>query len=93
MSKPVIEPKPKAAHKPMVLRPTQSPEEKKNKLLNKYQEKLRLATGGDVLCLTYRGAREKTDYKCSICGHEWSMRPDHFKERFRFKCPNCGSKK
>lgn len=93
MPKPVIEPKPKAAHKPMVIKPTLSPEEKKKKLLKKYQEKLRLATGGDVLCLTYRGAREKTDYKCSICGHEWSMRPDHFKERFHFKCPNCGSKK
>ena len=46
-------------------------------------------TNGNVSCTTYRGSTEKADYRCNICGHEWSTRPDHFKDRQLYQCPAC----
>lgn len=36
----------------------------------------------------YKGNSQKTDYKCKICGHEWSISPKLLK-RTKYGCPNC----
>lgn len=39
--------------------------------------------------LEYINSSTKATYRCKLCGHEWSTRPDHFKSRQHYKCPKC----
>lgn len=93
MPKPVVELKPKVKivrePKPKVLKVVLSEEEKIKIRDDKYKEKIMSETNGKVSCTTYRGSTEKADYRCNICGHEWSTRPDHFKDRQLYQCPAC----
>lgn len=50
-------------------------------------------TNGKIVVLKYKGAKEKTDYRCTVCGYEWSMRSDHFRDRRNYTCPNCSKQK
>ena len=93
MPKPVVEIKPKVKivrePKPKVLKVVLSEEEKIKIRDDKYKEKIMSETNGKVSCTTYRGSTEKADYRCNICGREWSTRPDHFKDRQLYQCPAC----
>lgn len=91
MPKPVVEIKPKVkiVREPKVLKVVLSEEEKIKIRDDKYKEKIMSETNGKVSCTTYRGSTEKADYRCNICGHEWSTRPDHFKDRQLYQCPAC----
>ena len=93
MPKPVVEktPRVKVARepKPKVIKITLTEEEKIRIRDNEYKEKVLAETNGNVSCLIYRGSTEKADYHCNVCGHEWSTRPDHFKDRQMYQCPAC----
>ncbi len=93
MPKPIVEVKPKVKivrePKPKVLKVALSEEEKTKIRDNKYIEKVTSETNGNVSCTAYRGSTEKADYHCNVCGHEWSTRPDHFKDRQLYQCPVC----
>ena len=87
----IQEPKPKTVRKPRpkAVRPTLSAEEKIKIRDNKYKDLIAKETDGKVRVILYRGATEKADYKCNVCGHTWSTRPDHFKHRQNYRCPIC----
>ncbi len=89
----IQEPKPKTVRKPRpkAVRPTLSAEEKIKIRDNKYKDLIAKETDGKVGVILYRGATEKADYKCNVCGHTWSTRPDHFKHRQNYRCPICSS--
>lgn len=87
----VREPKSRIARepKPKVIKPILSEEEKIKIRDDKYKALVTSETDGKVVVETYRGSTEKADYRCAICGHTWSTRPDHFKSRQKYKCPIC----
>lgn len=93
MPKPVVEIKPKVKivrePKPKVIKVVLSEEEKIKIRDDKYKEKIMSETNGKVSCTAYRGSTEKADYHCNVCNHEWSTRPDHFKDRQLYRCPAC----
>ena len=93
MPKPMVEIKPKVKivrePKPKVLKVVLSEEEKIKIRDDKYKEKIMSETNGKISCTTYRGSTEKADYHCNVCDHEWSTRPDHFKDRQLYQCPAC----
>ena len=88
---PAIEQKPRVIKKkkPITIKPVLSEEEKIKIRDDKYKLKISTETNGKIVCITYRGSTEKADYRCCVCGHEWSTRPDHFKDRQLYQCPNC----
>lgn len=55
---------------------------------NNYKAKISNFTE-TIEVVEYKNATEKAKYKCKLCGNEWSTRPDHFKDRQKFKCPSC----
>ena len=83
MPQSVVEPKPK------VIKPILSEEEKIKIRDDKYKALIAQETDGKVVVETYRGWTKKADYRCILCGYEWSTRPDHFKDRQGYKCPRC----
>ena len=83
MPQSVVEPKPK------LIKPILSEEEKIKIRDEKYKALITSETGGIVVVETYRGWTKKADYRCILCGYEWSTRPDHFKDRQGYKCPRC----
>lgn len=87
----VVEPKPWIVreHKPKVVNPVLSKEEKIKIRDNKYKALIAQKTDGKVIVEIYRGSTQKADYRCAICGHTWNTRPDHFKSRQKYRCPNC----
>ena len=91
MPQPVVEPKPRIVRepKPKVIKPVMSEEEKIKIRDDKYKALITQETDGKVMVETYRGSTEKADYRCAICGHTWSTRPDHFKSRQKYRCPIC----
>lgn len=91
MPQPVVEPKPRIVRepKPKVIKPVLSEEEKIKIRDDKYKALITQETDGKVMVETYRGSTEKADYRCTVCGYEWSTRPDHFKDRQGYKCPRC----
>ena len=93
MPKPVVEKTPRVKvvrePKPKVIKITLTEEERTRIRDDKYKEKVLAETNGNVSCLIYRGSTEKADYHCNVCGHEWSTRPDHFKDRQMYQCPAC----
>ena len=56
----------------------------------KIKKEISELTGGLIEVVNYTGSRDKAKYKCTVCGHEWETRSDHFK-RQQYKCPNCKS--
>ena len=95
MPQPVAEPKPRIVRepKPKVIKPVLSAEEKIKIRDDKYKALITSKTGGKVVVETYRGSTEKADYRCTVCGYEWSTRPDHFKDRQGYKCLRCKMRK
>ena len=99
MPQPVVEPKSRIVRepksriarepKPKVIKPILSEKEKIKIRDDKYKALITSETSGKVIVETYRGSTEKADYRCTICGHTWSTRPDHFKSRQKYKCPIC----
>lgn len=91
MPQPVVEPKPRIVREPKakVIMPVLSEEEKIKIRDDKYKALITQETDGKVMVETYRGSTEKADYRCTVCGYEWSTRPDHFKDRQGYKCPRC----
>lgn len=83
--KPPVVKKPKAKVAKAVL----SEEEKIKIGDDKYKALITQENDGKVIVEIYRGSTEKADYRCTLCGHTWSTRPDHFKNRQRYKCPIC----
>ena len=70
-------------------------EEEKKKRKNRereYNALIEKETNGAIKVLSYNGAKEKAQYKCNVCNHEWLMRPDHFRDRRNYTCPNCSKK-
>lgn len=63
-------------------------EEKRKILFDKYCDKVS-KLNENIKVLSYKGAKEKAEYKCSLCNYEWSYRADHFSERYKCKCPKC----
>lgn len=63
-------------------------EEKKKILFDKYSSKLS-TLNKNLKVVSYYGAKEKAEYECLICGYKWSYRPDHFSEKYKYKCPKC----
>lgn len=55
----------------------------------KYKASIAQETNGRVVVEAYHGSAEKADYRCTVCGHTWSTRPDHFKSRQKYRCPKC----
>lgn len=91
MPQPVVKAKPRIVRKPKakVIKPVLSEEEKIKIRDDKYKALITQETDGKVMVETYRGSTEKADYRCTVCGYEWSTRPDHFKDRQGYKCPRC----
>lgn len=86
--KPVKEPR-RRISEPKEKKIVLSHEEKVKARQEKYAAMVREKTGGKILVKQYRGGVEKADYECTECGYAWSTRPDHFKDRQRFRCPKC----
>ena len=86
--KPVKEPR-RRISEPKEKKIILSHEEKVKARQEKYAAMVREKTGGKILVKQYRGGVEKADYECMECGYAWSTRPDHFKDRQRFRCPKC----
>lgn len=63
-------------------------EEKKKILFDKYSDKLS-NLNNNIKVISYNGAREKAEYECLTCGYKWNYRPDHFSDRYKYKCPKC----
>ena len=63
-------------------------EERRKILFDKYCDKLS-KLNQNIKVIEYNGAKKKAEYKCSMCGFEWSCRPDHFLHRYNYKCPKC----
>lgn len=42
----------------------------------------------NIKVITYTGSKEKAEFKCLACGHQWSTRADRIFNR-NCKCPNC----
>ena len=53
-----------------------------------YKDKISKQTS-TIEVLNYQNLKTKATYKCKLCNHIWSVKPDYFKERQQFKCPNC----
>ena len=85
----IREPRPKAIREEKPKPPVLSEEEKIALRNQKYIQMVSEQTAGKIVCTAYRGSTAKADYKCALCGYEWSTRPDHFKDRQLFKCPKC----
>lgn len=69
-------------------KPCLTEEEKKKILFEKYCNKL-LNHNKNIKVISYNGARENAEYECLMCGYKWSYRPDHFSDRYKYKCPKC----
>lgn len=63
-------------------------EEKKKILFEKYCNKLS-SFNKNIKVIRYTGAREKAEYECLTCGYKWFYRPDHFSDRYKYRCPKC----
>mgnify|MGYP004685990369 CR=1 FL=1 len=70
------------------LKPCLTDEEKNKILFEKYSNKL-FNLNKNIKVISYNGAREKAEYECLICGYKWFYRPDHFSNRYKYKCPKC----
>ena len=44
----------------------------------------------NIEILDYINSSKPAEYRCKICGNIWKERPDHFKDRHKYKCPKCG---
>ena len=88
---PKIEITPKVIRKPKskIARPIVNNKDNINIRDDKYKRKIDAETNGKIICLIYRGSTKKADYKCNVCGYQWSTRPDHFKDNQNYQCPKC----
>ena len=68
-------------------KPKISSEEKLQNRTNKYVEKIKQKSNGNIEVLSYVGSKENATAKCLNCNHEWNIRADHLLERCY--CPNC----
>ena len=69
-------------------KPCLTEEEKKKILFEKYCNKL-LNLNKNIKVISYNGAREKAEYECLMSGYKWFYRPDHFSDRYKYRCPKC----
>ena len=53
----------------------------------RFKEEIEEKSGGKIEVLEYRGSRENTDVRCTVCDYKWSIRSDHL--RTRCYCPCC----
>ena len=67
--------------------PKISAEEQQLNRAQKYFDKLSIHSAGKVSVLAYNGSKENLVAHCNECGHEWSIRADHFLARAY--CPLC----
>lgn len=69
-------------------KPCLTEQEKKKILFEKYCNKLS-NLNKNIKVISYDGAREKAEYECLMCGYKWLYRPDHFSDRYKYRCPKC----
>lgn len=43
----------------------------------------------NIEIIDYINSSKPVEYRCKICGNIWKERPDHFKDRHKYKCPKC----
>ena len=61
--------------------------EKLEKRTQKYKQKIKERSNGNIEISNYKNAREKVNAKCLNCNYEWNIRADHLLERCY--CPQC----
>lgn len=61
-------------------------EQKREKRLERYKNRISELSGGTIEILYYIDSRSNTEAKCLKCGHVWSARSDKIADR---GCPNC----
>jgi DNA polymerase III epsilon subunit-like protein/Zn finger protein HypA/HybF involved in hydrogenase expression len=55
--------------------------------LNRYMEKVRLASNGNISVIKFWGSNKPATVKCNKCGFIWTTRSDHVIDRPQ--CPRC----
>lgn len=54
-----------------------------------HKNRVKNLTNGLIVCTDYINSKSNASYRCTVCGHTWSTRPEHFLHRQKHGCPKC----